>query len=233
MPPATATLIHTSAALTQAPQVPTPDGPTLRALIARHEIGESADSQELLRHVLDFAVAAEQTIAEQSARIAELETMTTTDELTGLANRRGFKRALAHALDLAGRHNEMGVVTFIDLDHFKAINDGYGHEAGDALLIHTSAMLRALVRTSDVVARLGGDEFAVLMERADPISGIDRAQMLQRELNRSTARWRDMDLPVRASMGTQTFGAGDTVNSILRNADLAMYRDKKDRHDTH
>jgi len=233
MPPATATLIHTAETLSQTPEAISPATPRLRALIATHKIDKNVDNSELLTRVLDFAAAAEQTIAEQSARIAELEAMATTDELTGLTNRRGFKRALGHALELANRHNEMGVVTFIDLDHFKAINDTYGHEAGDAMLIHAAAVLRTLVRTSDIVARLGGDEFAVLMERADPITGVGRAEMLQREMNRSSARWRNMDLPVRASMGTQTFGAGDTVNGILRHADLAMYRDKRGRHATH
>jgi diguanylate cyclase (GGDEF)-like protein len=87
--------------------------------------------------------------------------------------------------------------------------------------------LTAQLRASDIVARIGGDEFAILLTRADPTIGITRATDLQIELNRSTVYFDNMEVPLSVSMGTQTYGAGDTVNGILRKADLAMYRDKR------
>ena len=196
----------------------------LRTRAVKHQ-----DQAELVSEALNFAAEAEQTIATQSARIAELESLAVTDELTGLQNRRGLRKALAAALDLANRHREGGVLAFLDLDGFKSINDFHGHQVGDAMLRHTASLLMSYLRASDVVARLGGDEFAILLTRADPIIGIGRAVELQAELNRSRLFFGNLELPLSISMGTQTYGAGDTVNGILRNADLAMYRDKRQR----
>lgn len=211
------------------PGVITPDflSRRLRDLMLRNRGSKRHEQTELVNEALNFAAEAEQTITAQSARISELESLAVTDELTGLHNRRGLKQALIAALDLAIRHRESGVLAFLDLDDFKSINDFHGHEAGDSMLRHTASLLTAQLRASDIVARVGGDEFAILLTRADPIIGINRAADLQIELNRSTVYFDNMELPLSVSMGTQTFGAGDTVNSILRKADLAMYRDKR------
>jgi diguanylate cyclase (GGDEF)-like protein len=201
----------------------------LRSMIAQQRLDHSTESRDLIHKILEYAAEAEQTIADQSSRISELEALTVTDELTGLANRRGFKQALASAIDLANRHNETGVVAYVDLDGFKPINDTYGHDAGDRILQHTAALLRSHVRTSDVVARLGGDEFAVLLVRAKPVDGMDRIDLLKQELNRTVYCLGDVEVRLQASLGSQTFGPGDTVSAVLRNADFAMYRDKRIR----
>jgi diguanylate cyclase (GGDEF)-like protein len=201
----------------------------LRDLKLRYRGAQHRDLSRLVDDALDVAAEAEQTIAAQSARIAELEALAVTDELTGLRNRRGLKHALSDALALARRHHENGVLAFLDLDGFKSINDHYGHDAGDAVLRHTASLLIAHLRASDVVTRLGGDEFAILLTRADPTVGLKRLQLLQRDLNQATVRWRNLEIALRVSMGTQIFGADDTVKTVLHDADLSMYRDKKRR----
>lgn len=201
----------------------------LHSLIARLRHDRTANLDDLLNHALDHAAEAEQTIAAQSARIAELEALAQTDELTGFANRRGFEQSFTQALELATRHDETGVLVLFDLDHFKPINDCYGHEAGDAMLRHAAEVLHAGMRASDVLARIGGDEFAVLLLRADPQAGLDQADRLQQALNSTSLLWRGIDLRTQASYGACTFGPGDALETVLRNADLAMYRNKRRR----
>lgn len=201
----------------------------LHSLKARIKHDPEADLHDLLVSALDCAAEAEQTIAAQSARIAELEALSLTDELTGLANRRGFEQSFAQAIEMANRHDETGVVVLIDLDHFKTINDTYGHEAGDATLRHAANVLQAGLRSTDVLARIGGDEFAAVLLRADRFAGLMQADRLQDMLNASVLRWRRMELPIRASFGACTFGPGDDLDVVLRSADLAMYSDKRDR----
>lgn len=190
---------------------------------------KTIDPWKLLDSAVDYAAAAEQIIAEQSARIAELEALAQTDSLTGLTNRRGFEQALDNALDMCRRHDETGVVVYLDLDGFKLINDRLGHAAGDQVLRHVAEILRAGVRVSDVVARLGGDEFATLLHRAGSKEGVERASIIQYELNASSCIIEGEGLTVRASLGVDAFNGNDAVEQIMRRADLSMYRDKRSR----
>ncbi len=183
-----------------------------------------------LSHALAWAAEAQQTIASQAERIAYLETLTMTDELTGLLNRRGFfshfHRELAHAQrdPAAG-----GVLVMIDVDGFKAINDTLGHEAGDALLRRLAAVLATVVRGQDVVARLGGDEFTVLLTSIDPELGTERAAALAQRLNAETVTWHGHTLPLTLSAGSCPYGADDRAEVVLRRADAAMYANKGKR----
>lgn len=189
----------------------------------------TTDPWQLLDHVVGYAVAAEQIIAEQNSRIAELEKLALTDPLTGLCNRRAFEKALADTLDMIRRHGDTAVLVYIDLDRFKPINDLFGHEAGDRLLQHVAKMLSKGLRASDVVARLGGDEFAALLRRADPCEASHRAEMLRASLNSGSLVFKGDKLPMRASLGIHVLCSGESVGQALRQADRAMYADKKQR----
>lgn len=193
------------------------------------ESGDDIDPWELLQKALSAAEEARRIIADQSARIAQLESLSLTDELTGLANRRGFEQALRRTLALATRHNGSGVLAYIDLDDFKSINDRLGHAAGDAVLRQVGALLAANVRESDIVARLGGDEFVAVLVQADRANGMDRALSLQRILNRSFARHNGVTIPIRASMGAAIYGPDDDADSLIQRADQGMYADKNER----
>lgn len=149
------------------------------------------------------------------------------DTLTGLANRALFYDRLRHALELHRRNDRPVSVVFIDLDDFKAVNDVYGHDAGDLVLTEVAARLAAVVRTSDTLARLGGDEFAVLVE--DDGDAVVLSQRLQQALAEPLPIG-TRDLPVRASIGTATVEPGSTVadlDELLKKADLAMYAAKR------
>lgn len=181
------------------------------------------------QRALAAAIGAERQLADLRQRIASLEKLAVTDELTGLLNRRGFETELDRALALARRHGVTGMLIYIDLDSFKMINDSYGHGAGDEVLCQVAALLRNSVRTTDVVGRLGGDEFAVLMTHASHSGGLKRARTLGRLLNSAIVCWQGNPIAVRASLGWAAYGPGDDDRDLLARADATMYRSKRGR----
>lgn len=175
------------------------------------------------------AVRTARRLARQQARLTELERLAVTDELTGVLNRRGFVEQLEQSLAAAQRYDERGVLVYVDLDGFKPVNDTFGHEAGDRVLRYVGRLLQAHTRRSDVIGRLGGDEFAVLLTRSPWEAGLDRAEALERLVNRAIVTIERTAIPVRASLGIQAYGPGDTAAALLAKADEAMYRAKRVR----
>lgn len=184
-------------------------------------------SLEVLQDLLDAAAAAEQQIADQQARIRHLESLSFTDELTGLLNRRGFKLELERALARARRRNETGLLVLGDLDHFKAINDSYGHPAGDAVLIAVSHLLRSGTRRSDYVARIGGDEFAILMTGTCRAKGESMAAKLAGLVNGLALPWHGTKIPVSASFGWEPYDHKSQADEVTFLADRALYSNKR------
>ena len=186
-----------------------------------------AEDPARLKALLVVLAEAEETINQQQERIAYLEGLTMTDELTGLVNRRGFNLHLKRELAAARRQGQGGgVLVMIDLDGFKAINDTHGHLAGDAYLRQVARLLQSHVREHDVVARLGGDEFALLLTNTDPVAGAARAAELAALANREQASWNGTALPIRFSVGVQPYGPADQEDEVIRRADMKMYRNK-------
>ena len=148
------------------------------------------------------------------------------DSLTGLANRALFEDRLWHAVAHANRSQHAFAVVFLDLDDFKTINDSLGHPRGDELLRAVADRIRGILRASDTAARLGGDEFAVLIE-----AGEDEARRAAGRILEALAVPFLIDgreLRMTASMGVALWGAGVSVEELLRNADMAMYAGKAD-----
>jgi len=147
------------------------------------------------------------------------------DPLTGLPNRRLLRHRFNTALQRCRQSGSRGAVLFCDLDHFKDVNDKYGHEAGDRALREIADRLLAQVRHGDTVARLGGDEFAIL---AEDISGED-LNFLMHRISEAIARpLTDIDVPVTASIGTAVVSPYvSDLDELLRTADDAMYQAKR------
>ncbi|PCH99409.1 MAG: hypothetical protein COB76_05800 [Alphaproteobacteria bacterium] len=163
-------------------------------------------------------------------RIHALERIATTDELTNLTNRRGFLDAFEKEMDRTNRNQVRGgLVIMIDMDNFKSINDTYGHAAGDEALRIVAQTLQAHIRRMDIAARMGGDEFILLFSNADRIGAVDRAQKLARKLNSLTLKWEGNRIPIRASLGIQSYQKGDTIEKIFSEADARMYKAKEER----
>ena len=166
-------------------------------------------------------------IVEARERIAALAY---SDPLTGLANRTGFGPALEHAVRRARRNSTQLAALYLDLDGFKQVNDTYGHETGDRLLIEVAARLRHTLRASDQVARFGGDEFVVVLE---DMPGPPEVELVAGKLIAEIARPYGI-LPdggacrVTASVGVSLFPAdADSPRELLQHADAAMYRAKQ------
>ncbi len=151
------------------------------------------------------------------------------DGLTGLANRALFVDRLEHALKRSMRDPELGIaVLFLDLDDFKAVNDGMGHSAGDQVIRGVADRIRSCVRPGDTVARLGGDEFTVLVEG---LSSTTAATSLAQRLLEVLQLPIDVDgvsLAVPVSVGVTFATHASTAESLLRDADIAMYTAKSE-----
>ncbi|MEM7285889.1 MAG: EAL domain-containing protein [Actinomycetota bacterium] len=163
-------------------------------------------------------------------RIAEqrLELAATSDSLTGLANRRRLEQRLRDSFEAAARDDAGVGLVVVDIDDFKLVNDGLGHDVGDAVLRALANRLEALVGDRGHAARIGGDEFALVLERIVDPGDIDRLADGVHEVLRSPVNALGQDVYTRGSVGTAT-GRPETADadSLLRAADLALYRAKR------
>ena len=157
-----------------------------------------------------------------------LEFLAHHDTLTELPNRVMLQERVGAAVSLARRHQKSIGVLFVDLDHFKHINDSLGHGAGDALLRAVATRLRECVRQEDLVARLGGDEFCILLQEiGEPQDAAVVAQKLLAELS-EPYRVAEHDLYIAASIGIACLPQdGEDTETLIKNADIAMYRAKE------
>ena len=166
-------------------------------------------------------------VRERRLAEAALVYTATHDPLTQLPNRSLFSERLQHALNVAQRHERRVAVLFIDLDRFKNINDTLGHEAGDHVLQDIAERLGQCVRESDTIARQGGDEFVVLVEEFDEPQSI---VAVAEKILAAVAKPLPLDgkeFHITASIGISTFpDDGNSLQVLLKNADIAMYRAK-------
>ncbi len=154
------------------------------------------------------------------------------DPLTGLPNRSLILQRLRRALERSLQKQKNIALLFIDLDGFKEVNDGYGHEAGDQLLISLSKRMVQAVRPGDVVGRLAGDEFVVLCERLEETQDVARIAQRLSEETRRVVHFHQAELSVSASIGIAVgHGSTHSAEDLLRHADSAMYAVKQKSRD--
>jgi diguanylate cyclase (GGDEF)-like protein/PAS domain S-box-containing protein len=167
-------------------------------------------------------------ITERKAAEREIERLAFYDPLTGLPNRALFLQRLESMVAEDGR---FGAILFLDLDHFKSLNDTFGHDRGDALLREVAARVRAAVDPADTVARLGGDEFVVLLECCEG-SADESAEAARRVAEAILARFEapfvidGYEHVSTPSIGVAVFAAGERSGEVLKRADVAMYQAK-------
>lgn len=157
----------------------------------------------------------------------ELRYLANYDPLTSLPNRRMFNERLQHSLSLALRHSNRFAIFFLDLNDFKSINDTLGHNIGDELLIEVARRLQRAMRDADTVARLGGDEFVVLAEHCGGKQEIECIANRLLEVFSSSILCNEHQIHTGASIGIASFPEdGNSLESLMINADLAMYQAK-------
>ncbi|HEU4740921.1 MAG TPA: EAL domain-containing protein [Meiothermus sp.] len=167
------------------------------------------------------------TSSELEQRASQLSYLAQHDPLTGLPNRALFETRLAEAIQAADRAGELVGVLFLDLDHFKAVNDTLGHEVGDALLVAVAERLRGTVRATDTVARLGGDEFTVVLARLPEPRVAERVVTKLLNVLSEPFAVAGRSLFVTGSIGVALYPRdGTDVSTLQRHADAAMYQAK-------
>lgn len=159
---------------------------------------------------------------------AQLLALATTDFLTGLANRRSFMEKMQHELARLQRAPEQGAtILMLDLDHFKRVNDTYGHATGDAVLRHVAQLMRDNVRKIDLCGRLGGEEFAILLPYTHLNAAQNFAERLRAVVANTPTRLQGETIPITISIGLSTIEPTDALpDHALARADEALYRAK-------
>ena len=201
------------------------------AVIGVLMIGTRAAGQLTRQHgdLLDMAAGQIATKIELARAHEQINRLATTDPLTGIANRRAFERAFQAMLDRARRRSGSFSLIICDIDHFKQVNDRFGHPFGDLVIQQVARQLAAVVRTGDLAARTGGEEFAVLLEDTDAAGGREVAERLRCNI-RDLELWPDGQTdPVRITIcaGISAFPAdAEEIEPLLAGADQALYAAK-------
>ena len=157
-----------------------------------------------------------------------LQHLASHDPLTDLPNRTYLSESLKRVLQTRERRGGTAAAIFVDVDHFKDVNDSHGHHAGDELLQIIASRLRAVFRAEDIISRFGGDEFVIVITEIDRVSAVD--EIVRRMLNRIREPARVEGIPVRpsATAGIAIYpDSGRTAEDLLKNADAAMYEAKR------
>jgi diguanylate cyclase (GGDEF)-like protein len=187
-----------------------------------NEIGRLASHFETMTDTLEHSTRElERKVAQ---RTDELNRLARIDALTGLKNRRGLDEALDEEIQRVKRQNTGFGLIWLDIDHFKAINDELGHQAGDDILCRVALWLKAGVRPYDHPGRWGGDEFVVVLSPCDDDTLCQIAARIRETIERDSIR---TGTPVTVSVGGYLCQPGDDVDTILRQADQALYRVKQ------
>ena len=169
---------------------------------------------------------AEKRIKRQETRIKQLESLSVTDELTQLLNRRGFLQQFQLSLSISRRNKTGGSLMILDLDKFKQINDTYGHLAGDEVLKNVGIAISTVVRESDIVGRIGGDEFSILMPGASPVTVTKRISQIRSAMSKMNFPWNHKNLIISGSIGRYDYLGQENEQEILNFADTSMYKQK-------
>nr|MBP6743315.1 GGDEF domain-containing protein [Deltaproteobacteria bacterium] len=184
------------------------------------------DRQHIL-HVLANQIAGS---LDNARMYRELEAMATTDGLTGLTNRRAFQERLTEMLGRAERHGRPLTLLLCDIDHFKKINDTYGHPVGDTVLKRVAQVVAAQVRKIDIAARYGGEEFAVVLESTDQEGGRQLAERIRQEVQKLVLAQEQGGgtFGCTLSLGISTFPSdGQDGRLLIQRADQALYYAKR------
>ncbi|MCI0505867.1 MAG: diguanylate cyclase [Gammaproteobacteria bacterium] len=190
-------------------------------------IGKTSDHVEFLARVRAHVKLA-QTIQELEQSRRYLKEQADTDPLTKLANRRSFFASASTSLAQMRRQSEDFSVIILDIDHFKRINDTYGHQAGDVVLQQLAMVLSTAIREGDSLARIGGEEFVVASPYTNRLAAIVLSERLRRAVENSEFMFEGNRIPVTISLGISSMSKGnDDVDKLLAIADSRLYLAKQ------
>ena len=201
----------------------------LLGTINQHQHERDAREQEVSAHLQGLAERVahmEQQAQGYREHLEEQRQKALIDPLTGLPNRAAWCEQLAHEVEQWQLHGNMLLVAMLDLDHFKRINDSYGHLAGDKVLKIIASQLRKNLRPTDFIARFGGEEFVLLMPDTPMSTGLQLAEKMRAAVEACPFHFKGEPVTVTLSMGFAAFKPGDRSDQVLKRADQALYRAK-------
>jgi len=198
-----------------------------QSIARERELSLSARFEKQLRQVEKIARISDRYQTMMQDLNISLREASTHDALTGIANRRLLTDRLRDEVERARRYDRPLSIAMLDIDRFKVINDGHGHEVGDSVLVEVVRVMEAEIREQDLCGRWGGEEFLILM----PESTLDTAERVMQRLGASIAslvvRVNDEQLSVTASMGVAQLQGEETYSSTINRADAALMRAKR------
>ncbi len=157
----------------------------------------------------------------------ELRQIATTDSLTGAQTRRAFQLEVDREFQRSKRYDRSAALIALDVDHFKRVNDTYGHGAGDTVLQSLTALCKANLRSVDLFARLGGEEFVIFLPETDRLGAMEVAEKLRNSIAKTPITCGDQQIAVTASFGVTVFDREDaSIETLLNRADEALYQAK-------
>jgi diguanylate cyclase (GGDEF)-like protein len=163
-------------------------------------------------------------LANTTVRAELMEQLAIRDGLTGLVNRRGLDDILRTNVASTHRYKNPLTVIMFDIDHFKRVNDNYGHQAGDEVLQETAQVVQSLMRSSDTVCRWGGEEFLIVCRETNLTGGQILAERLRASIEQHSFY---QNIPITASFGVASFTTGMTTDDLTRAADDRLYQAKE------
>jgi diguanylate cyclase (GGDEF)-like protein len=182
------------------------------------------------REIKQLAGQYNQMVEEIQDSHGRLRELAVRDKLTGLYNRRYFDEMLARTLDQADRNKQQVTLLMLDLDHFKPINDLYGHAMGDKVLAEVGQTIQALTRDGDICSRVGGDEFLIIAVNCDQDSAMILSERLRGGIAALSWQVDGQDIRIGVSIGLASYpGSARTLDELLNFADQAMYLNKRER----
>ncbi len=195
--------------INQTASIPNPEPPPCCPVGERHCV------------VIDQLLALQQDVAQLTEQVR-------TDTLTGLFNFRHFLLSIEQEMERTRRTGQPTALVMIDLDHFKQVNDNWGHEVGNQALVSTSAIVRELTRRLDIPCRYGGEEFAVILPTTNVITAIQVAERVREEIEASSLMVDEKAIFLTASLGVAVYQASDDFSpeNFVQKADTCLYRAK-------
>ncbi len=181
--------------------------------------------------ILSAKMLAMQRISDMRRRLVDsnrtLEELASTDYLTAVANRRSFEVMLDHEMSLTRRSGRSIAVAIFDLDKFKVVNDTFGHDAGDAVLVDVVNRIKTNLREGDIIARLGGEEFGLILIGLDSDEIFNAFDRYRNIVNEHPVAYEGIEIPVCISIGVAVFeGGNEDKTDLLKRADESLYEAK-------
>lgn len=184
-------------------------------------------SHDDLLHARRQAESAEQKMLELTIELGQVSELIYQDHLTGTLNRRGMDEAFKREFARSKRGQTAISVALIDIDHFKKVNDTFGHDVGDQALIHLAKVVQEILRPVDVVARYGGEEFVIILPETNLADGVSIMTRLQRDLTKRYFLHENEKLLITFSAGVAQRQSDESAEAIIARADSALYRAKQ------